>query len=103
MNQFYKNIVSKMQSAKSFLFCRGKEPEKNGKNYFSTIYVFNKEASFHIYLKQEGKEVCFLRDGEVHYIPERRAFYIVTIVVTNQGKKIKVFEGKIDNLVGNKL
>lgn len=39
------------------------------------------------------------REGEIHYIPERRAFYIVA----KQGVKIRIFEGKIDNIMGNKL
>lgn len=36
--------------AKNFLFCRGKRADRGGKEWFTTLYIYNNGKPFHLNL-----------------------------------------------------
>lgn len=55
--------MAKLDCNKSFLFCRGKASERGGREFYSTIFVYDQEESYHIYFQQDGKDVCINKDS----------------------------------------
>ena len=99
MADFYKTLLNQITEVGPLLFCRGKIPERGGKNWINSIYLPLETGSMHLYFCKNRKQVSINAESEIHFVPEKKAFFILT----SQNEELRMYRASVSNILGDKL